>query len=499
MNVDERLDLVQTVQGELWEKRMNETHKSGRIGEWVSTFHPDRLPCWLADPTPVYGSYNAGLKYKFSDGSIWLLRFARAGKVHDSYADEKVAMEVAAINLIRRETTIPVPDIKAWGVAAQNPLGLGPFILMDFIQDGISLGTLVKDLTGSTRLLREDLSDEEMEIIYRQFANFLLQLFKLDFDHIGTLDSSTPGIHFPIRPLTWKSHDILQTGGVNTFGISLRYLLYALLLMESYLGDRNEGFSSTTEYFQYVFEQDWEQLIRQSNSAYGPYDAMAKYQLFKVLKSSIPDFVHKEYDRTKFKLICDDLGLANLMVRSRQDLTVVGVVDLEWSYSGPAQLFGSAPWWLLMDRPTNQEWDCNNGELPGITTRYFKYLDIFKRVLEEEESKMQGHENKELSNLVRWSESSGAMWAHMLLSTGFNGPREFPFTMLVKYVGADEWERRERCVNQDEVEAFGAQKALELERYKRDLERIQAQEILVDNGKLSKEDFFAQNKDILPS
>lgn len=113
MNVDERIDLVQTVQGELWEKRMNETHKSGRLSEWVSTFHPDHLPCWLADPTPVYGSYNAGLKYNFSDGFTWLLRFPRVGKVHNSYADEKVAMEVAAINLIRRETTIPVPDIKA--------------------------------------------------------------------------------------------------------------------------------------------------------------------------------------------------------------------------------------------------------------------------------------------------------------------------------------------------------------------------------------------------
>jgi hypothetical protein len=41
---------------------------------------------------------------------------------------------------------------------------------------------------------------------------------------------------------------------------------------------------------------------------------------------------------------------------SEDDLTIVGVVDLEWSYIGPAQLFGSAPWWLLQDRPINEEW-----------------------------------------------------------------------------------------------------------------------------------------------
>ena len=81
---------------------------------------------------------------------------------------------------------------------------------------------------------------------------------------------------------------------------------------------------------------------------------------FKVLKSLIGDLVKMEYDCCKFKLICDDLGLANLIVR--EDLTVVGVVDLEWSYIGPAQLFGSAPWWLLQDRPVNSAWDCESDE-----------------------------------------------------------------------------------------------------------------------------------------
>lgn len=128
---------------------------------------------------------------------------------------------------------------------------------------------------------------------------------------------------------------------------------------------------------------------------------MTKYRSFKVLKSVIPNFVHNDYDRTKFKIICDDLGLVNLMVRSRQDLTAIGVVDLEWSYIGPAQLFGSAPWWLLMDRPTNRAWNCYKGEPTRIIARYFRYLDMFKRILEEEEARTPDYENKELSQLVR--------------------------------------------------------------------------------------------------
>jgi hypothetical protein len=50
---------------------------------------------------------------------------------------------------------------------------------------------------------------------------------------------------------------------------------------------------------------------------------------FKVLKALIRKLVNAKYNHCKFKLICDDLGLANLIVRGREDLTVVGVVDLE--------------------------------------------------------------------------------------------------------------------------------------------------------------------------
>lgn len=160
---------------------------------------------------------------------------------------------------------------------------------------------------------------------------------------------------------------------------------------------------SQQEYFQYVVGQDWEQLIHQPNSTVGLYDAKDKHVAFKVLKNLIPDLVHTKYNCCKFKLICDDLGLANLIVRGKEDLTVVGVVNLEWSYIGPAQLFGSAPWWLLQDRPVNSTWDCKVDKLPKIAARYLKYLEIFIHILEEEEAKMVGHKEGELSSLIKWS------------------------------------------------------------------------------------------------
>ncbi len=117
--------------------------------------------------------------------------------------------------------------------------------------------------------------------------------------------------------------------------------------------------------------------------------------VFKVLESLLFGFINKNYDSRKFKLICGDLGLANLIVRSREDLTVVRMVDLEWSYIGPAQLFDSAPRWLLQDMPINEEWNWKDGQPPKLAERYFKCLDMYKRV-QEEETRMQGHEEKEL-------------------------------------------------------------------------------------------------------
>jgi hypothetical protein len=184
--------------------------------------------------------------------------------------------------------------------------------------------------------------------------------------------------------------------------------------------------------------------------------------------------------------------LANLIVRSKEDLTVVGVVDLEWSYIGPAQLFGSAPWWLLQDRPVNSTWDYKGDEPPKIAPRYFKCLETFIPVLEEEEAKMPGHKERELSTLVKWSQASGAMWLHMLILSGFNDHRSFPFTQLRQHFGATEWSKREEEFNNtEELEAFAAQKVSELDEYDEALEKMEEDKALMDTGEMTKEEFIA--------
>lgn len=234
MDTNFLVDLVHEVQGQVWVDKVNETHRTGRLCQWASTFHPSKLHCQL-EGTFHYGAFNAGafnagVKMVLSDGTAWMVRFPRVGMVSDDHADEKVAMEVAAMSLIRDKTTIPVPKVQAWGSAANNPLGLGPFIMMDFV-DGVSLSDVLQDPNAEcpSRVTRADISNSDVEVIYRQMAGFLLQLFQLDFDHIGSLPSAEAKAQAtPPRPLTFKAHIILQDGGVNTFGAA-HFLLFPCL------------------------------------------------------------------------------------------------------------------------------------------------------------------------------------------------------------------------------------------------------------------------------
>ncbi|KAJ5972397.1 uncharacterized protein N7479_002315 [Penicillium vulpinum] len=200
-----------------------------------------------------------------------------------------------------------------------------------------------------------------------------------------------------------------------------------------------------------------------------------------------------EFNEGPFKLICDDLGLANMIVKSSEDLTIVGIVDLEWVYAGPAQLFCSAPWWLLYDRPINEEWDFKMGKPPELNNRFFKCLDMFVRILAEEESKTLG--NEEVSTLVQWSMDSGAMWLHMLLSCGFLDMSNFPYAQLQGKTGPEILDQAlKKLRDTAEVKDFIERKMNDLCKYDEDLDKIEEYNAV---GKMTREEFVISVQSLL--
>lgn len=90
------------------------------------------------------------------------------------FPEEKVHVEVATMCFIAEQTTIPVPHIYHYGTALENPSGLGPFIIMEYIEHFQSMSDILHDPDLSrteSHILNPNISEEQLEIVYGQMAN----------------------------------------------------------------------------------------------------------------------------------------------------------------------------------------------------------------------------------------------------------------------------------------------------------------------------------------
>ncbi|TGJ85061.1 hypothetical protein E0Z10_g3675 [Xylaria hypoxylon] len=448
MDWDDRVILDNNVSFLLWIREYDKAREE-RLTDWVSTIHKDHLPCKLATHKldDSRGAYNINCKIVFDNGEKWMVRFPMVGKVMN--ADEKVEIEVAAMKLIRQQTSIPIPDIKAWGLAIDNPLGIGPFIMMAFIE-----GVGVNDILQNTddRMMKEDVSEDVIETIFRQTINFQLQLQKLQFPRIGSMTSasttSEPGFAATLnsRPLTQKAHDYLKYGGVDI------------------LGPRDKTYLSATEYFHHVIDQDLQHLHMQPNSVDDAEDARDKFVYWNVMKALIARHILPGRDNGPFKFMCDDFQPTNMIVDNEQDLKIIAVIDWEWSYAAPAQVVHSTPSWLLIESPNN--WPSVDEKL----VRFNKYLELYTRILEEEEQKVLGdnvREDEKPSVLLRECQRQGRQWFHFILLRGFNGPSCVPFVKLREETA--DWDELVSAIPEDKIKAFVQKKVADLQRYETQL------------------------------
>lgn len=176
----------------------------------------------------LQGAFNYCFRLRFDeDGEEWILRFPVPGNTMNPLT--KAQNEVAVMHFLREKTTIPVPKVIAFGVATGDFVGLGPYIIMEFV-DGIPLDdVLLDEKDGRLR----DVSDSVIEKIYRQIARIYLQLFTHSFPKIGALsmEETESDRVWPVTsgPLTFKMNEIERMGGVRVGGwSSYRRLVHAL-------------------------------------------------------------------------------------------------------------------------------------------------------------------------------------------------------------------------------------------------------------------------------
>lgn len=97
----------------------------------ISQTTPQPIECSLL-PKIKCGSYHAVMTLVFTDGVSWVVKVPAKG--HGQRWKELNAQalesEAQTMRLIRRKTTIPIPEVYAFNASINNELGC-PFILME--------------------------------------------------------------------------------------------------------------------------------------------------------------------------------------------------------------------------------------------------------------------------------------------------------------------------------------------------------------------------------
>lgn len=274
---------------------------------------------------------------------------------------------------VTANTTVPVPRIYHYGTAAENPTGLGPFIIMDYIEHHQNMSRALLDPQrpiDERPVLDPGIGQEKLELLYGQMANILLQLSSLSFPRIGALGQphEDGSVLVERRPLT---------PGMNE-------LIVHTNMPKSILSDRT--YNMAKEWYNALADMHIAQLTLQYNDvAEDDDDFRDKYVARKLFRRVVEEgnlFSDKRRPSGEFRLYSQDLRPANVLLD--ENLRVVGVIDWEFAYAAPAEFTSDPPWWLLLLEP--ESWP---GGYREWMKAYEPRFNTFIRVLEAEEAKME--------------------------------------------------------------------------------------------------------------
>ncbi|CAK7220435.1 hypothetical protein SCUCBS95973_004154 [Sporothrix curviconia] len=464
----------------IWEKlddRIDEWYKSVRandiyraVARFILKYRPGDVEVMhLA----LKGAYNIAYRLEYKDGSSVIMRIPIKDAV--PFQDEKVRYEVATMRYVAANTTIPVPHVYHYGMAAENPLGLGPFIIMDYIDHHQNLSRALMDPTralGKRPILDPNIDDHRLASIYAQVADILLQLDSLRFPRIGSLleDPATGHIEVRGRPLLANMIDLVVHTDMPEEGI---------------LPAVDTTYDTAGAWFTALADVHLAQLVFQRRDAVEDIDdARDKYvarQLFRRAAAGggfaaddmpVPGSpaTLEASEIPEISLFSEDLRPANILLD--KDDRIVGVIDWEFAYAAPLSFSSCPPWWLLIEEP--ESWPV--GGISGWQTVYEPRLQTFLAVLENAEKEKQrvSSTDSPTGTAVSWAASLSqrmrASWSSNTWMRNYAARRSWAFDFLWwKYLDEElfgpnedqDHKARLATLTEDQrniVEAFVAQK-----------------------------------------
>ena len=180
---------------------MSLRQKHGIIaGDGVKT----RLTARIQKPA-LAGSFHIAFVIIFSDGMKWLLKVPATGygKRFTKLEAQSLTSEVLTMQLLKRQTTIPIPEVYAYSNSSDNEIKC-PFIMMEYI-DGIPLN----ECWFNHKLSRE-LLEQHRATALNDIASAMLQMDKFTFSQSGAPVFSHNNALLSIGPAkVYDSHAML--------------------------------------------------------------------------------------------------------------------------------------------------------------------------------------------------------------------------------------------------------------------------------------------------
>ncbi|OBT69567.1 hypothetical protein VE03_00801 [Pseudogymnoascus sp. 23342-1-I1] len=406
-----------------WRAKLLKPETLTEIALFVAKYH---LGTPVEVRTPLTGAYNVAVVVDFRGGGSTLIRFPKPGKV--MFPEEKVRNEVAVMRYIQEHTSIPVPFVLHWGTKEESPCGLGPFIIMEYVEydcdNSDALNTL--GIPYEERpILDPSIEEDKLRKLYAQIADVLLQLSTLSFPKIGSLtqDDAQNAWSVTGRPLTSNMNEIVQLG----------------TLPRSKLPDKSATFETSSSYLNTLANMHFHHLTHQRNDAIdSASDCRRKYiarYLFRRL-SLKGKLSHPEHDSGPFKL-CRRHRLGIRVLCSRGILSRAPLV---------------AP---------NRTTGVLAGGIEEWITAYEPRLQTFLAVMREredtlvQEGRLEDHQR--LSLPMRESWESGDFWVVYAARKGFAFDAIFWKFLDTRFFGpglgleGGEWERRAGLLEEGEI------------------------------------------------
>ncbi|PYI07233.1 hypothetical protein BO78DRAFT_443518 [Aspergillus sclerotiicarbonarius CBS 121057] len=350
---------------EPWKHLIFEREVLREIGRFIDK-HRGGVPDELF--APKRGAFNGWLRMLFQDGGSAVIRFPCPGA--SMFPEEKVKREVAVMQFLEYFTNLRVPHILHYGMTEESPKSLGPFIIMEYIEnDGDFIDAI--SIPGRSRddrpILDPNIPQERLETVYSQMSDIMLQVSKHSFTEIGCIGKANEHDEFDDnwivkhRPLTINMNELVQLGGVPP-----------RLLPQN-------TFKTASSYYQALAEMHMIHLSSQRNDAIdSAEDCRQKYIARCLFRKITREHQLCDDESGPFKLFCDDLRPGNVLANDQYMMT--GVVDWEFTYAAPTGFAYSPPFWLLLELP--ELWEQG---LDDWTIKYEKVLPTFLNVLKDKE------------------------------------------------------------------------------------------------------------------